>query len=211
MPSFSASFPTPPISAIALSSASIGRSITRRDVLVNTYRVRHASQSVNNTQMNEFAHRLRRLRQNAKLTQEQLADACGYSGQSRIANYESTGANARLPSLAEIPILAKALNVSEAELVASLPPEAQVAPAARGADEHSLEMAELQIVLGLAAKALASSIQPAGRELLDALEKLPKSMKGRPFVRKMIENLQSELPGPSAARSAQGPNARKRR
>ncbi len=38
----------------------------------------------------DFAANLKRLRQERKLSQEQLALKCGWSGQSRIANYEST-------------------------------------------------------------------------------------------------------------------------
>lgn len=51
------------------------------------------------------------------MTQEQLAHACGYTGQSRIANYEATGANARSPSLNEIPVIAAALGVPAAYLI----------------------------------------------------------------------------------------------
>lgn len=51
------------------------------------------------------------------MTQEQLAHACGYTGQSRIANYEATGPNARSPSLNEIPVIAAALGVSAAYLI----------------------------------------------------------------------------------------------
>lgn len=57
----------------------------------------------------EFRHILKRLRQDAKLSQEKLADICGYSGQSRIGNYES---GTREPPLAELPVLARALGVS---------------------------------------------------------------------------------------------------
>lgn len=60
-----------------------------------------------------FAQNLKRLRVDAGLTQEQLAHACGYSGQSRIGNYES---GSREPELQEIPIIAKALGVEIAEL-----------------------------------------------------------------------------------------------
>lgn len=104
---------------MALSNAFMGASITLRDVAVNTNRVRRISRSVKNARMETFSHRLKRLRIAAGLSQERLAHACGYSGQSRIGNYEG---GKRTPSLNEIPNLAKALGVSEAELVATLPP-----------------------------------------------------------------------------------------
>lgn len=63
-----------------------------------------------------FAIHLRRLRNAKGLTQEQLAHACGFAGQSRIANYEGTGPHAREPSLAEVPVIAHALGVSVGEL-----------------------------------------------------------------------------------------------
>lgn len=79
-------------------------------LFVNTFRVRPKSSAMKNGGMT-FAERLKEARQAAGLTQEQLAHACGYTGQSRIANYEATGPNARSPSLAEIPTIASALGV----------------------------------------------------------------------------------------------------
>lgn len=66
--------------------------------------------------MTSFAANLRRLRRAAKLTQEGLAHACGYSGQSRIGNYEKEGPDGREPQLSEIPVIARALGVEIAEL-----------------------------------------------------------------------------------------------
>lgn len=63
-----------------------------------------------------FASNLRRLRDAAGLTQEQLAHACGYPGQSRIGNYESSAPNARQPRPDELPNIAAALGVSVGEL-----------------------------------------------------------------------------------------------
>lgn len=60
-----------------------------------------------------FAANLRRLRAKTKLSQEKLAHACGYQGQSRISNYEN---GLREPELAEIPVIATALGVEIAEL-----------------------------------------------------------------------------------------------
>lgn len=108
---------------MALSSAFMDASITLRDVAVNTCRVRRPRLGVNNSFMESFGKRLRYLRQAARLTQEGLAHACGYGGQSRISNYEK---DLRLPSLAEIPTLAKALGVHQAELLSALPPSEEV-------------------------------------------------------------------------------------
>lgn len=63
-----------------------------------------------------FAANLKAARIRAGLTQEQLALACGWSGQSRIANYESSADSSREPKVSEVPLLAKALGVSVAEL-----------------------------------------------------------------------------------------------
>lgn len=61
-----------------------------------------------------FAHNLKRYRAAAKLTQEQLAHACGWSGQSRIANYE---AGSREPTFDDADALAHALHVSREEML----------------------------------------------------------------------------------------------
>lgn len=58
----------------------------------------------------KFSERLRFWRSFRDLTQEQLAHACHFSGQSRIANYESEK-NSREPNLDELRILAEALEV----------------------------------------------------------------------------------------------------
>jgi len=63
-----------------------------------------------------FSDNLKRLRLARGLTQEQLALACGWSGQSRIANYESSAASAREPKVSEVPLIATALGVPVAEL-----------------------------------------------------------------------------------------------
>ena len=69
-----------------------------------------------------FAANLKAFRIKAGLSQEQLAHACGYSGQSRIGNYESSAPNARQPKPNEIPKIAKALGVSVGELFGEAPP-----------------------------------------------------------------------------------------
>jgi transcriptional regulator with XRE-family HTH domain len=55
-----------------------------------------------------FGARLRQLRQAAGLTQEALALKCGWSGQSRVGNYEAGRGD---PPFAELPVLAEALGV----------------------------------------------------------------------------------------------------
>lgn len=72
-----------------------------------------------------FSDNLRRIRVSKGMTQEALALACGWSGQSRIANYESAAKDAREPKLAEVPLLATALGVSVAELFGELPGASQ--------------------------------------------------------------------------------------
>lgn len=110
-----ASFPTPPAVSIAAVSASMADIITIRDSRVNTFRVRRTSHGVKNGQM-AFSDRLKALRIASGMTQEALALACGWSGQSRIANYESSAPKSREPKVAEIPVIAKALGVSISEL-----------------------------------------------------------------------------------------------
>jgi transcriptional regulator with XRE-family HTH domain len=94
-------------------------SITIRDYVVNTVRdgARRASHDVIPSM--DFRRQLRLLRTRAGFTQEQLAHACGWAGQSRIANYEASpqAKHAREPTLSEVSLLAKALNVTEMELL----------------------------------------------------------------------------------------------
>ena len=68
-------------------------------------------------QVSSFATRLRYLREAAGLTQEQLALACGFSGQSRIANYESRTSKAREPSIEDLIAISRALSVPVGALV----------------------------------------------------------------------------------------------
>ncbi|MDY7554255.1 MULTISPECIES: XRE family transcriptional regulator [unclassified Pseudomonas] len=68
--------------------------------------------------MNEtIGKRIKRLRTAAKMSQAQLADACGWKSQSRIGNYE---ADSREPSFADIESIAKALRVDKSELLLDL-------------------------------------------------------------------------------------------
>jgi transcriptional regulator with XRE-family HTH domain len=65
--------------------------------------------------MNEsIGRRIKRLRTHAKMSQAQLAEACGWKSQSRIGNYE---ADSREPSLADISVIAKALGVDEGDVL----------------------------------------------------------------------------------------------
>lgn len=68
--------------------------------------------------MNELAKRIKRARQNAGMSQAQLADACGWKSQSRVGNYE---AGSREPSFADIEAMSKALGVDKSELLIGLP------------------------------------------------------------------------------------------
>lgn len=69
----------------------------------------------------DFPQRLRELRVARGMTQEQLALACGWQGQSRIANYESRSGSARQPRLDELSLLAGALGVGMGELLEESP------------------------------------------------------------------------------------------
>ncbi|TBV01664.1 XRE family transcriptional regulator [Phytopseudomonas dryadis] len=66
--------------------------------------------------METLGQRIKRLRKHRSLSQQLLAEACGWSSQSRIGNYES---DLREPSLADLLLLAPALGVSIAELAGS--------------------------------------------------------------------------------------------
>jgi transcriptional regulator with XRE-family HTH domain len=65
------------------------------------------------------------------MSQEQLAHACGYSGQSRIGNYESPSPKARQPRPDELPNIARALGVSVADLLSDAPSNAESAVSSR--------------------------------------------------------------------------------
>lgn len=103
-------------------------SITYRDPPSNTNRVSAASHTVKNPGM-AFSDNLRAARIKAGMTQEALALACGWSGQSRIANYESSAASAREPKVSEVPLLANALGVSIASLFGEAPASQSPRPA----------------------------------------------------------------------------------
>jgi transcriptional regulator with XRE-family HTH domain len=66
----------------------------------------------------KFAANLKRIRLSKKLSQEELAHACGFPGQSRVGNYE---AGTREPSTDEISLIAKVLEVGVGELFGEPP------------------------------------------------------------------------------------------
>lgn len=182
-----------------------GRSITLRVSNVNTQRARHISRTVNNGRMETFAQRLRRLRIAAKLTQEELALRCGYKGQSRIAGYESSGKFTRNPPVSEISTLAKGLGVSDTELVDTLPPPGH---ADQGATPE--EMTQVQMLLGLTAKALAAAIPAAGRELIEEVERQLAPLRVGTFPRDFADAVRAELPVRAGRRTASAARTRKR-
>lgn len=70
--------------------------------------------------MNEsLAQRIKRLRKAVGLSQAELAEACGWKSQSRVGNYE---AGTREPTLADIAMIAEALEVKESDLLIGLAP-----------------------------------------------------------------------------------------
>lgn len=65
--------------------------------------------------MNEtIGKRIKRLRTAAKMSQAQLAQACGWKSQSRVGNYE---ADSREPSFADIEAIATALQIDKSQLL----------------------------------------------------------------------------------------------
>lgn len=105
-----------------------------------------------------FAANLKRLRMAAKLSQEQLAHACGYSHQSRIGNYESPSPKARQPRPDELPNIAKALGVSVGDLLAEHPTAGSAAPTS-----HSLHLRLDPEIVFSAQQALADMYRAKGR------------------------------------------------
>ena len=75
--------------------------------------------------METLGQRIKRLRKSLGISQQALADACGWSSQSRIGNYES---DLREPSLADLLLIAPALGVSIAELAGDDGPADQAQP-----------------------------------------------------------------------------------
>jgi phage repressor protein C with HTH and peptisase S24 domain/DNA-binding XRE family transcriptional regulator len=87
--------------------------------------------------MNLLAERIKRTRKNAKMSQAQLAEACGWKSQSRVGNYE---AGTREPSFADIEAMAKALGVDKSDLLIGLPPEFSAMDALPAPSSSSAEL-----------------------------------------------------------------------
>lgn len=153
--------------------------------------------------METFGQRLKRLREDRKMTQEQLADACGYRNQSRIGNYES---GLRTPSVRQIPVLAKGLGVPDHELTV-------VAPTLPQQDQDSPELIELRLALGVTASILAESIPAAGDALLSALHRTFGTPRTGTFARDLVDSVQRARAGAGSSRhsgSASAPQPQKR-
>ena len=97
-----------------------------------------------------FSDNLKRLRLARGMTQEQLALACGWSGQSRIANYESSAASAREPKVSDVPLIASALGVAVAELFGESPVTSQFQRLDFARMVKPIEMVEDPVLLEIA-------------------------------------------------------------
>lgn len=152
--------------------------------------------------METFGQRIKRLREARGLTQEQLAEACGYSGQSRIANYES---GTRVPSARQIPTLARGLGVAQDELMdgeRELPTHDQVSP----------DLVELRLALGATAQGLVETIPAAGDAILVALERVFGSPRTGTFARDLTNLVRNSRSGISRrSGNARGQQPRTRR
>lgn len=65
---------------------------------------------------NIVGRNIKNLRLQRKLSQKKLAKLCGWESNSRIANYEGSGKTKREPTLSDIELIARNLNVSAAAL-----------------------------------------------------------------------------------------------
>jgi phage repressor protein C with HTH and peptisase S24 domain len=91
--------------------------------------------------------RIKRLRKQKRISQKALAEACGWSSQSRVGNYES---NLRQPNLTDLTLLAPALGVSLADLLLGVNSQ-QIESALRCIDPPTLS-----------SKALGNVVRPIG-------------------------------------------------
>lgn len=66
--------------------------------------------------MNTIGHNIKALRMLKGFSQKKLAELCGWTSNSRIANYEGAGDTKREPTLSDIIRIAKVLEVSPASL-----------------------------------------------------------------------------------------------
>lgn len=152
------------------------------------------SRAVNNPAMDRFPAYLKELRENAGLTQDKLSEKCEFATQSRVSNYES---GKRRPNLVDAAKLADALGSSRFAMLKCLAADAGITLGAEMAD-----LAEMQVVLGLTAKALASSMPHAGEALADELERKADGHNDWLFAADVLKAVRSELP--ASRRGAEG-------
>ncbi|WP_239688966.1 LexA family protein [Pseudomonas citronellolis] len=92
-------------------------------IIANTISERETFQSVIKIpSMNTLGERIAHYRKLKGLSQAKLAKACGWGSQSRVGNYEL---DIREPSLDDLELIAKALDVSVGDLVGSVPVQQQ--------------------------------------------------------------------------------------
>lgn len=144
------------------------------------------SRAVNNSPMDRFPAYLKELRENAGLTQEKLSEKCEFATQSRVSNYEK---GHRRPDLGDAAKLADALGSSRFAMLKCLAADAGITLEVEMAD-----LAEMQVVLGLTAKALASSLPPAGEALANELAQRSEGHSDWLFAADVLKGVRSELP-----------------
>lgn len=166
-------------------SASMPAIITQRVSPVNTQRVRQKSRFAKNQGM-ALHEQIKRLREQAGMTQEQLALKCGFPGQSRIGNYEAPPERKshREPSVADLKALARALDTSVVELLEEPMPSS------------GKEIEQIKVVLTAILSAIADhGPQLEGKAIAEALS------------RKAAETGDSELSALAAIAGAQAPSS----
>lgn len=184
--SLEASDDGPPATSIARSIAFMAR-VSRYVMSMSTRTVlAQVSRAVNNSRMDRFPIYLKELRENADLTQEKLSEKCDFATQSRVSNYEK---GHRRPDLVDAAKLADALGSSRFAMLKCLAADAGITLEAEMAD-----LAEMQVVLGLTAKALASSLPAAGEALANELAQRSDGHSDWLFASDVLKAVRSELP-----------------
>lgn len=160
-----------------------------RNVMIESTRVvlAQTSRSVNNSAMDRFRGYLKELRTQAGLTQDELSEKCEFATQSRISNYES---GKRRPDLVDAAKLADVLGVSRFAMLKCLASDAGITME----NAEVADLAEMQVVLGLTAKALASSIPPAGEALASELAARVDDHSDWLFAADVLKGVRAELP-----------------
>ena len=194
VPNFDASAEGPPTISIARSIAFMAR-VSRHVMKMSTHIVlAQTSRAVNNSAVDRFPAYLKELRENAGLTQEKLSEKCEFATQSRVSNYEK---GHRRPDLMDAAKLADALGSSRFAMLKCLAADAGITLEAEMAD-----LAEMQVVLGLTAKVLASSLPPAGEALAEELARKSDGHSDWLFAADVLKAVRSELP--PSRRGAEG-------